>query len=98
MLQNSLHVALTMQHGHDQQWVRLSSIDDKVGVNRPEKDILLREIFTLMTHSWHGYKLTECSMEILKNAIGSLATVFCNEFPDVLKVGRASGVRTNRFT
>ena len=53
-------------------------------MNRPEKDILFRKVFTIMTHPGHSGELTERPIESLKHAIGSLATVFCNEFPDIL--------------
>ena len=55
-------------------------------MDRPEEDMLFREIVTFVAHFRHGGELAECPIEILKNPIGGFNTVFSNKILDFLKV------------
>src|SRR5215471_16982829 len=54
--------------------------------HRPEKHVLLRQIFAFVTHAGHLGESLEGGIEVFENAISSVKTVFGNEFPDILEV------------
>jgi hypothetical protein len=72
------------------------SVDDEIGMERPEQKITLGEVLTFVADAGGFGKLPKRAVELFKQTIGGGVTVFRNEFPDLLKVPKSDGpVRTD---
>ena len=83
--QKPLHVPFAVDDANNPNRFRVC-VNDKIGVDRPEEDISVREVLALVAHARHFSEMTECEIKFLKQSVCGVEIVRGDEFPDVLKV------------
>ena len=58
----------------------------RLGMDRPEENISIREVLALVADARHFRELTECAIEILEESVCGVEILIGDEFPNILEI------------